>query len=95
MQNANNNIPPYLLVVNPYTGKSVNVLPMFALLDENHAADSGSLRNFILPLQEMQDFVNTEMKLSDNSVENLNELGFVNCNIIRLRRMFEKMDEKV
>lgn len=91
----NNNIPPYLLIMNPYTGKSVNVLPMFELLDENHAAESGSLHNFIKPLQDMQDFINTEMNLSEHSSSNFQELGSVNYNIIRLRRMFERMHDKV
>jgi len=95
MQNANNNIPPYLLVVNPYTGKSMNVLPMFALLQEAHAADSGSLDNFIKPLQDAQDFLATEVTFDDMFMENFKQLGAVNYNIVRLRKMFERMDEKV
>jgi len=82
---------PYLYVVNPYTKKHVNVLPMFKLLEDAHAAESGSLDNFIKPLQDMQDFLATEVTFDELNKDNYRELGVVNYNIVRLRKMFEAM----
>lgn len=86
-----NFIPPYLLVMNPYSGKSVNVLPMFELLTQEWAASAGSLDNFIKPLQDTQDFLATGIQLGDLNHDSFLELGTVNCNIVRLRKMFEAM----
>ncbi|MCP9765114.1 hypothetical protein [Lacihabitans soyangensis] len=94
MKNKNEG-PEYLLIKNPMNGKHVNVMPLFVLLEECHSAESGSLNNFIKPLQEMQDFINTEMCLKDRDENTFMELGNVNFNIIRLRRMFEAMAEAV
>ncbi len=89
--NEENGIPKYLLVINPYTGKHMNVLPMFELLTQEWAASAGSLDNFIKPLQDTQDFLATGIQLGDLNHTSFLELGTVNCNIVRLRKMFEAM----
>lgn len=88
-------IPPYLFVINPFTGKHVNVLPMFELLEENYMSNTGSLDNFIKPLQKVQDFMAIEIKLDDMTEVGFFSLGEANYSIVRLRRMFEKMAEPV
>lgn len=88
-------MPPYLFVVNPYTGKHVNVLPMFAVLQDRDEADEGSLDNFIIPLQLMQDFLAVDVRLDDTNNETLASLNNANYTIIKLRRMFQAMAEPI
>lgn len=91
----NTDLPEYLLIKNPLNGKHVNVLPLFVLLEEAHAAESGSFDNFIKPLQEIQDFLATEVVFEELNQANFRELGMVNYNIVRLRKLFQAMAQPV
>jgi hypothetical protein len=88
-------MPEYLLIKNPISGKHVNILPMLVLLEDNYAGLEGSFDNFIKPLQEMQDFLSTCVPFEKLEKPSLSELGNVSYNIVRLRKMFEEMSEPI
>lgn len=86
-------IPEHLFVTNPYTGRVINILPLFACMNENFATSSDGPGEVIARLQKVHDFVSTRMPCLPGDHIDPKEWVETNWIIIQLRKAFDDMNE--
>lgn len=92
MKTKKTDVPPHLFVTNPYSGKLINVLPLFELM--NHAIHTTVGPDDIrIQIQEVHDFVSTNPPSDDDGQISIAEWSNINYTLVNIRKAFERMQE--
>lgn len=83
------------MVKNPYNGKLINILPLFELMNECKFEMEGGVENIVKTIQEIHDFVSSQVNLDDGSTikSQFQAYKSVNYALVDLRKTFERMQE--
>ncbi|MBD2700164.1 hypothetical protein IC229_05925 [Spirosoma sp. BT702] len=86
-----NKIPEYMIIENPYSGKMVNVLPLFELMSEDALNDGP--QSIIEKIQEVHDFLSTSVPKIRGCQVAVDEWAQANYWLVKMRKTLENMNE--